>query len=224
MYKAVLFDFNGTLFQDSSFNEEAWLEFADSYAGKQLTAEEFQENVHGKNNRLVLEYLFDRPFEKEEAIEWGEKKEDIYREKVRQHPQKAKLTPGAITFLNLLKEKNVPRTIATASGKGNIDFYFDIFQLANWFDYEKVVYDNGERKSKPNPEIFQLAAHQIGTHPQETIIFEDSHSGLRAAKNAGANKIFAIVTENNQEELAELEIADEIVIDFSDTRVLNLFE
>lgn len=74
MCKAVLFDFNVTLLPDSPQNEAAWLEFAKTTAGKILSPTEFQENVHDKNNRLVLEYLFDRSFTKEESIQWGEKK------------------------------------------------------------------------------------------------------------------------------------------------------
>lgn len=223
MCEAVLFDFNGTLLPDSPQNEAAWLEFAKTAAGKVLTPAEFQKNVHGKNNRLVLEYLFDRPLTKEEALELGEQKEDIYREMVRQTPATQQLMPGAPEFLDELKTRGIPVNIATAAGYGNVRFYFDFFGLARWFDFDTIVYDNGNMNSKPAPDYYLLAAEKIGVDPKTAVIFEDSHSGLAAAKNAGAKKIVALETGDNREELASLGIADVIVPDYFAPEVRGLF-
>ncbi len=224
MLKGVLFDFNGTMFQDSRFNEEAWLAFAEKEAHKKLTRDEFDQNVHGKNNRLVLEYLFERPFTKEEAIEWGEKKEDIYRQMVQEHPAEAHLTAGLPEFLDYLKEKQVPFNIATAAGKGNVDFYFERFELGHWFDYDQVVYDNGDMKSKPAPDFYLQSAAKIGLDPSECVVFEDSVSGIKAAHNAAAKKIFAITTDGNGAMLSYLGNVAAVIDDFTDERVLALFE
>lgn len=223
MCEAVLFDFNGTLLPDSPQNEAAWLEFAKTAAGKVLTPAEFQKNVHGKNNRLVLEYLFERPLAKEEALELGEQKEDIYREMVRQTPATQQLMPGAPEFLDELKARGIPVNIATAAGYGNVRFYFDFFGLARWFDFDTIVYDNGNMNSKPAPDYYLLAAKKIGVDPKNAVIFEDSHSGLAAAKNAGAKKIIALETGDNREELASLGIADMIVPDYFAPEVRGLF-
>lgn len=223
MCKAVLFDFNGTLLPDSPQNEAAWLEFAKTKAGKSLTPTEFQENVHGKNNRLVLEYLFNRSLAKEEALELGEQKEDIYREMVRTTPNTQQLMPGAPEFLDYLKEQRIPVNIATAAGYGNVRFYFEFFGLNRWFDFDTIVYDNGAMNSKPAPDYYLQAAAKIGVDSKEAVIFEDSHSGLLAAKNAGAKKIIAIETGDNRKELAALGIADEIVKDYFAAEVRGLF-
>lgn len=223
MCKAVLFDFNGTLFQDSPLHEKAWLTYAKEEAGKLLTPDEFQKNVHGRNNRLILEYLFERDFTLEEAIEYGERKEEIYRQMVRNKPDCVFLTPGATEFLDHLKTLGIPRNIASASGKGNMDFYFELFDLERWFDYEKIIYDNGKRKSKPDPEYYLQAAQNIEISPADAVIFEDSPSGLLAGKKAGARKLFAIITENNEEDLRKLQLADEVVADYQDERVVKLF-
>lgn len=34
-------------------------------------------------------------------------------------------------------------TIATATVKENVEFYFDVFQLDRWFDFDKVTFDDG---------------------------------------------------------------------------------
>ena len=154
-----------TLLPDSP-NEAAWLEFAKNSSWKVLTLAEFQKNVHGKNNRLVLEYLFERPLTKEEALELGEQKEDIYREMVRQTPATQQLMPGAPEFLDELKSRGIPVNIATAAGYGNVRFYFDFFGLARWFDFDTIVYDNGNMNSKPAPDYYLLAAEKIGVDPK----------------------------------------------------------
>lgn len=223
MCKAVLFDFNGTLLPDSPQNEAAWLEFAKTKAGKLLTPAEFQENVHGKNNRLVLEYLFERSLTKDEALRLGEQKEDIYREMVRKTPATQQLMPGAPEFLDHLKEQGIPVNIATAAGFGNVSFYFEFFALDRWFDFETIVYDNGNMNSKPAPDYYLQAAAKINVDPKEAVIFEDSHSGLLAAQNAGAKKIIAIETGDNRKALAALKIVDVIVPDYFVKEVKTLF-
>lgn len=224
MCKAVLFDFNGKLLSDSPQNEAAWLEFAKTVTGKILSPSEFQENVHGKNNRLVLKYLFDRSFTKEESIELGEKKEEIYRQMVRQDPTTQHLMSGAPEFLDYLKEKRIPVNIATAAGYGNVRFYFDFFHLNRWFDFEKIIYDNGEMKSKPFPDYYIQSAERINVDLRNVVIFEDSYSGLLAAKNAGAAKIIAIEIGDNRNDLMSLNIADIVVKDYFSPEVKKLFK
>lgn len=224
MVKAVLFDFNGTLFQDSVFNEDAWLEFADKIAGRKITRAEFDQHIHGKVNRLALEYLFERPFTAEEAIEWGEKKEDIYRQMVRDTPEAAHLTPGAEDFFAFLQEKKIPFNIATAAGRGNVDFYYEIFGLAKWFPFDQIVYDDGTIASKPAPDFYLQGAEKIGVKAADAVIFEDSVSGLKAAHNAQAETIVGIATDDNDQELMGLGFVDFVVKDFRDERVYELFE
>lgn len=222
MIKGVLFDFNGTMFKDSTFNEAAWLAFAEKEAHKKLNREAFDQHVHGKNNRLVLEYLFERPFTKAAALQWGEKKEDIYRDMVRSHPKEAHLTAGLPELLDFLQAEKIPFNIATAAGKGNLDFYFERFDLAKWFAYEQIVYDNGERQSKPAPDYYLAAAAKIQVPASDCLVFEDSLSGIQAAHNAGAAKIFAITTNDNGAQLAALLQLAGVIDDFTDSRIRDV--
>lgn len=223
MVEAVLFDFNGTLFQDSVFNEDAWLEFAHKIAGRKITKAEFDQHIHGKVNRLALEYLFERPFTAEEALVWGEKKEDIYRQMVRDNPAKAHLTPGAHELFEYLRENKIPFNIATAAGRGNVDFYYEIFDLAKWFPFQQIVYDDGTVASKPAPDFYLQGAAKIGVKAQDALIFEDSVSGLKAAYHAKGAKIVGIATDHNEQELSALGFVDFVVKDFHDKAIYQLF-
>lgn len=55
-----IFDFNGTLFADADKQEIAWRQFAQNYAKKELSDQEFDDHVHGQNAELTLNYLFER--------------------------------------------------------------------------------------------------------------------------------------------------------------------
>lgn len=67
------------------------------------------------------------------------------------------LAPGAPDFLDFLQERKVPFTIATASDKENVDFYFEHLGIGKWFDYDRIVYNNGQIKGKPDPQIYRIA-------------------------------------------------------------------
>ncbi|MGX7352430.1 HAD family hydrolase [Enterococcus canis] len=215
----VVFDFNGTLYQDTPYHEQAWREFAKDLLGRELTDEEFRE-IHGRTNAVILARLLNRPLSSEEAERLSVEKEKVYQKIVAQKG-KPQLTKGATAFFDYLKEQGIPFTIATASGKFNVDFYFELFELARWFDYEQVVYGDGTLPGKPAPDLFLEAARRLGGNPNEMVIFEDSHLGLEAAKNANPAKIIAIETAGNRRELAASGLPDLIITDFTDPRLFN---
>ena len=92
-------------------------------------------------------------------------------------------------LVKFLKENNIPRTIATMSDKTNVDFYFETFNLAKWFEYDKVVYADGIIPSKPAPDIYEIAAKNLNLAPQECIVVEDAISGINSARDAKIGKI-----------------------------------
>ncbi len=93
--------------------------------------------------------------------------------------------------------KKIPFTIATASDLYNLKFYFEHLNLARYFDIPKIVYSNGKVKSKPNPEIFIKAMDILKINATQTLIFEDSTSGIRAAENSNAKKIIIVKSTND---------------------------
>ena len=123
-------------------------------------------------------------------------------------------TTSTIKLANYLKLRNIPRTIATMSEKVNVDFFIQGFHLEKWFDLDKIVYDNGKIPGKPAPDIYEIAAENIGLPPAECIVVEDAVSGIAAAKNAGAGKIIAIGPEENHNFLMSLDGVSETITNF----------
>src|SRR4030067_1189303 len=57
-------------------------------------------------------------------------------------------------------------------------------------EYIDYIFSNEDvRFSKPNPEIYLRCMVHAGASPEETLIFEDSHTGRMAAVKSGANLV-----------------------------------
>jgi beta-phosphoglucomutase len=185
----VIFDFNGTLFWDTSLHNRAWDIFFEKH-GISLSDKDKYEKLHGKNNKDILNTLFPGQFTDVEIEKLSTEKEEIYQRICLQTDMQ--LAPGAEEFLYFLLKVHIPFTLATASTLINIDFYFNHLGLDSFFDRSKVVFNDGHTLSKPDPHIFQKAMDNLGIKGSETLVFEDSVSGITAAENAGVTKIIIV--------------------------------
>jgi len=159
----IIFDFNGTMFQDSHLHEQAWIDMIQKYnPGNGLTETEILKNVHGRTNDKILRHFVSSELTDEEVEKLSLEKEEHYRKLCLNKPEQLVLTDGLIEVLDELKERKLPLTIATATIKENVDFYFDTFALDRWFDPDKVVFDDGSFPGKPEPDIFLHAARKLG--------------------------------------------------------------
>jgi HAD superfamily hydrolase (TIGR01509 family) len=190
-YSGIIFDFNGTLLPDTPIHERVWRDYSVLLRGSPLSEEEFL-HMHGRPTRFYLEYLLGRTLNNSEIDYHSEEKEKIYRKICLDLGPDLDLTNGADNLLDFLKSRKIPCTIATASTKQNVDFYFETFHLGKWFDYDKVVYDDGNFPGKPDPQIYLRTAQKLGLPPQDCIVAEDALSGIESAHNAGIGCIVAI--------------------------------
>ena len=126
-----------------------------------------------------------------------------------------KFVDGVKEFFDALKENHVPRTIATAAGLSNVKFFFEHFDLANWFNLEYVVYNDGTLPGKPEPDMYLKAAEVIGVEISDCIIFEDSRSGIKAAKRSGAYKVVGITSTLDEKDLLERGVS-KVISDYTD--------
>jgi beta-phosphoglucomutase len=208
--KAVLFDLDGTLLDNNEVHYKAWKKYLKDN-GKEISDEDFKENISGRTNQDAVEYVYDKKMSKEEAEKYYLKKEEIYRE---MFAPDIKAINGLEAFLEDLKNNGVTMAIATSGIKVNIDFMFDHVPIKQYF--KEIVDANDIKKGKPEPEIFLKTAEELGFSGQQCIVFEDSIAGVQAGKAAGM-KVVALTTTHTPEELSEadLVIKDYTEIDFS---------
>lgn len=77
--------------------------------------------------------------------------------------------------------------LATTASRVNAEFLIDHFKLKPAFDV--VVYGEDVKHGKPNPECYLITMERLGVEPAKVLIFEDSETGMAAAKAAGAQYI-----------------------------------
>ena len=83
-------------------------------------------------------------------------------------------------ILDYLKKKKQP--IALGSASKNAKPILEKVGLLSYFD--TIVDGNNVTKAKPDPEVFLLAAEQLGVKPQDCTVFEDAVAGIEAANRA----------------------------------------
>ncbi len=222
-YKGIIFDFNGTLFWDSKMHLEAWREYSKTLRDYAFTDEEMRKYMFGRTNEDIIKYLIGKQPSRELVEKCQNEKESVYREWCRKDKENFKLAKGAVEFLDFLKENNIPRTIATMSEENNVKFFIEGFNLEKWFDSEKIVFDDGKIKGKPEPDIYEIAAMNLGLAPEDCIVVEDALSGIESAYRAGIGKIVAIESMETRDLYETIPAVDEIIADFDDFD-RNMFE
>lgn len=212
--KGILFDFNGTLFNDTHLHRQAWHNFFLNNFGWDFSDEEIMRRCLGPSNDDIFKDFFDGKLSRAEMDELAEKKEIEYRTAVKSDPANMHLIEGAPEMLDMLVEKGIPFALATASPIGNILFYLEDLGLKKWFTIDRIVYEEGKLPSKPNPAFYIEAARRIGLTPEECLIVEDSPTGIQAAINAKAERIIAIDRTAKREWLESKEEISAILHDF----------
>lgn len=220
--KGIIFDFNGTLFWDSQKHYDAWYEMSKRLRGKPFDDYEMVHHMFGRTNANIMEYAIGRKPTPEEVEKCSLEKELIYLEMCEKDKENTKFANGVEDFLEYLCEKNIPHTIATMSEKINVDYYIKAFNLAKWFNLEQIVYSNGKIKGKPAPDIYLIAAKNIGIEPKDCIVFEDAVSGIRAAEAAGIGKIIAVASKEPVELYKSMDCVSDVITDFNELKNKNI--
>ncbi len=185
----AIFDFNGTLFFDSDYHNQAWNRLSYEIRNQPITIEEMNSGFHGVPNVEAIENLIPNKYTMEQKQELSQLKEKIYRDICLEQPSLS-LVEGATQLFDWFVVKEIPFTIASASIIENIEFFCDVFNLTHWIKKEDIIYDDGTYADKV--EMFNDALKNIHTDKDHCLIFEDSESGVKNAIKAGFKKIIVL--------------------------------
>ena len=92
--------------------------------------------------------------------------------------------PGVAELLDDLQAASVPIAVATSGTREYAHHVLSQLNLKHRFRFILTAEDI--RRGKPDPEVFLLAAEQLGLAAQQMMVLEDSANGCRAAVAAGA--------------------------------------
>ena len=105
--------------------------------------------------------------------------------------------PGVMEIMKQLKAASVPTAVVTSSNKAKMENVY-----RHYPDFKNIVghvfTSESFTRSKPDPECFLMAMRALGGTPEDTVVFEDSVNGLKAARASGAT-VVGLVTSNPRE-------------------------
>ena len=109
--------------------------------------------------------------------------------------------PGALEFVDLLRERGLKTVIVTSSDDKKMEFLFNQHpEFPSHFD--AIVTAADVTHSKPHPEPYLAGATKAGVDPLRCIVFEDSFQGLQAGRAAGC-LVVGLSTTNSAEQVAK---------------------
>lgn len=98
-----------------------------------------------------------------------------------------KLQPGAQAALDKFQELGLKMAIASSNYEDVVEHDLWVTGIRNYFAFHLSYLDveKGKIKAKPAPDIYLAAAKKIALPKENLLVFEDSSTGVQAAKNAG---------------------------------------
>ena len=178
--KAILFDLDGVIVFTDKYHYLGWKKLADEMGWE--FNEEINHRCRGVSRMASLQVILDHnkvELPEAQKIELAERKNAYYVEFLQQINE-SDLYPGAVEFLKALRTRDVKLALCSASK--NAVMVLEKLGLKEYFD--TVVTGADITKTKPDPEVFLIAAERLGVHPRHCLVFEDAPSGVEAAHRA----------------------------------------
>lgn len=214
MIKAVIFDMDGLLINSEPFWQESETKVFTSL-GFDVNNKLFEQFM-GKRIDEVVEIMYKiKPWKdvsKEKAVE------AIVENVIRLVVEKGTCLEGVIKTLKNLKKTSLKIGLASSSKMKIINAVLDKLELHEYF--EVIHSAEFEQYGKPHPQVFITTANQLGIHPSECVVFEDSLNGVISALSAGMKCI--AIPERNAYNLNKFVIANKILDSLNDFEIPQL--
>ncbi len=199
MIQAVLFDMDGTIFDTERLVTRAWGILLDRGV---ISQEFFQRtpSFRGKSRACVHEELRQIYGNDAPIGEWFDARHRVIEEIIRQ--EGVPLKAGVPQIFEDIRAMNIPMALATSTSEASVGKYMQRTGYGVYFD--RIITGNRVTKGKPAPDIFLLAAKELGVAPADCLVIEDSPNGIRAGHAAGMKVIMVPDLDPINEELEKL--------------------
>jgi HAD superfamily hydrolase (TIGR01509 family) len=205
--KNFLFDLDGTLIDSNCYHELAFKRTL-AMCYRELEGSFDYESVKGRNTRKVFKDL--GVTDEKELLRLVERKQRIYRYFLKQGY--IKLTSGALPILNFLRENDGRLFVVTGASRQSALASLKRAGIEEYF--KGIVTSEDVKYNKPHPEIVLRCIDKYRLAIDDSLMIEDSVSGIKAAQEAGVD----VITVNTQE------VSDTTVPSFADFhRLLDFF-
>ncbi len=216
MIETVIFDMDGVIIDSEPIHQELQDQLFRLH-NISLDPEEYQTYI-GRSSKNMWQELI-KKFSLSTTLEEILKQDrDLYHQRLKCEPDLAPI-PGVYQLIKSLHSEQINLTLASSSTMESILLVLELFQLTHFFNHKVSGADL--KFSKPNPEIFKVAASLTNSVSSRCLVIEDSHHGVTAAKRANMKCIgFQNPNSGNQ----DLTSADLIIHDFRQLTYLGIME
>lgn len=180
-YQAVIFDLDGVICFTDQYHFRAWKAIADKLGI--YFDETINNRLRGVSRMDSLEIILERydgALSDAEKIALAEEKNNLYRELL------ANMSPSDLSgevkrTLDALRAAGLK--LAIGSSSKNTKFILDRLGLDGFFD--AISDGTNITRSKPDPQVFTMAAEFLGLPAKDCLVVEDAEAGIRAAVAGG---------------------------------------
>ncbi len=186
MTRGVIFDLDGVLVSTDEYHYRSWVRLCEE-EGFTFFNREFNHKFRGVGRMECVAILLTSAGEKftpERQKEVAERKNRYFADSLQSVTTEC-LLPGALEMLRELRSLGIKT--AVASNSRNAKPIIEKTQIGDLLD---VIVDGYDIKnSKPDPEVFLVAAKRLALLPSECLVVEDAVAGIVAANRAGMRSL-----------------------------------
>ncbi|MBL7874800.1 MAG: beta-phosphoglucomutase [Cyclobacteriaceae bacterium] len=181
MIQAVIFDLDGVIIDTAHYHYIAWKRLASEF-GITLTPahNELLKGVSRMRSLEIILSLGNIALSQEQKELLAEKKNTWFVEYI-ESIRPEEIFPGVLDLIQNLRKRKIK--IGLASSSKNAPRVIELLGIAR--DFDTLIDGTMINQTKPDPEIFLLAAHRLGVDPTHCLVFEDAEAGVEAARAAG---------------------------------------
>jgi len=180
-FKAYIFDCDGTIADTMPLHFQAWTRALEELGGS--FPEELFYSWGGKPTYVIIEQLNEKFGTALDPVPSAELKESYFEALI---PEVLPIEP----VVALVKQFHGTAPMAVASG-GHREIVIKTLEALKLMPYfETIVGMEDVERGKPAPDPFLEAARRLGVNPEDCLVFEDSPTGIEAARAAGMQYVF----------------------------------
>jgi HAD superfamily hydrolase (TIGR01509 family) len=214
LYRALLFDLDGTLAETDSLHLPTWVDTLEPY-GVEVDEELYRHSISGRSTGEILRELLPGLTD-EQGKSIGDAKEASFRERA------SELEPldGLVSFIERGMERRMQIALVTNAPEENVEAILLALKLQEFFDV--IVLADEVEAVKPDPAPYRAALQKMGVPAEEALAFEDSVSGISSSVAAGIPTV-GIASSQDPERLLEAG-AFMTAEDFTDERLWAMID
>ena len=178
--KHILFDNDGTIVDSEIIAQRAMLRLLSQH-GLHMSEQEYSHRFPGLLDRDILRILkAEHNFHAPEAFV-----KQLHEEHISGFKLSLRAIPGMTSLFRNLK---VPKSMVSNGSVRHVEQCLKKVRLLSAVDGHIFSAEHVE-KPKPYPDVYLFALHRIGLRPEQTLVVEDSPTGVRAAREAGLRTV-----------------------------------